>query len=105
MSKDQESNFFFPKVGETTNAIETTRHRTFQAKESDKRPEYPFKTDYKNGAECFNDLSPYPAKNIDLGDGRELGITGWKPVGDIDDNFAGIVRIEITGMIRRRKEG
>lgn len=39
---------------------------------------------FKNGAEAFNSLSQMPAKPIDLGDGRSLLITEWRPVANTE---------------------
>ena len=80
-----------PNVVETTN-VKNEKYRTHEP---------------KCGADFFNLLSPIPKDHIDLGDGRELRITKWVPIGltgrsvkkggnDISD---GVLPISIEGII------
>lgn len=53
---------------------------------------------FKNGAEAFNQLSPIPDEPIDLGDGRELRIVEWAPVGD-EEVWCNKLNITVRGFI------
>lgn len=55
-------------------------------------------------AESFNTLCHMPRiKYIDLGDGRELGITDWEPSGNMETTL-NFLKVTIVGFVRVKKE-
>lgn len=80
----------------------TDKHETTDMTNEKFRTYKPALPEYKSGADAFNDLSPIPQGQIDLGDGRELCIQDWEPVGN-DKTVDGILDITVRGFIRRKK--
>ena len=80
----------------------TDKHETTDMTNEKWKTHEPVIPKYKNGVEAFNDLSPPPCDRLDLGDGRELHIQSWEPVGNYK-TIDGILDVTVRGFIRRKR--